>query len=273
MFKCDYHIHSLYSNDSTPEMSVDGICKTAIEKGVTDIAITDHFECNWLSEEELLQYDADAAENAVMSAKEKYKGRINLTYGIEIGQANQYPEAARKLLCSHNYEFVIGSVHRFMNMPDFKYLDFKALCKESRIGEFFERYIDDITEAVDVLPKLDTVAHLTYTRRYCELCGVKYDFTKHFAKVEKFYQKIIAKSIALEINLSTLLNGLGFPMPDRDFLSLYREMGGRLVTVGTDSHLLKNVGEQIDTAFELLRKTGLREVLVVRGGKKETVLI
>ncbi len=254
-------------------MSPIEICEAAVEKGITDIAITDHFECNWRTEDELLQYDAHAAYEGIMCAKEKYKGKLNLTYGIEIGQANQYPEAAASLLASHPFEFVIGSIHRFLDMPDFKYLDFKALAEDERIGEFFERYIDDLSDAVDVLPKLDTVAHLTYAGRYCALAGVRYDFTKHFSKTEALYKKIISRDIALEINLSTVLNGLGFTMPDREFLSLYRDCGGRLITVGTDAHFLKNVGEYIEPAFALLRDVGLRDILTVRGGERCTVKI
>jgi histidinol-phosphatase (PHP family) len=96
---------------------------------------------------------------------------------------------------------------------------------------------------------------------------------KHADKVENLYKKMIAKDIALEVNVSTLWKGLGFAMPDRDFLSLYRECGGRLITVGTDSHSPEHIGDCVESGFDLLRSVGLNDILVVRDGIKSVVKI
>ena len=86
-------------------------------------------------------------------------------------------------------------------------------------------------------------------------------------------KKMISKDIALEVNVSTLWKGLGFAMPDREFLSLYKECGGRLITVGTDSHSPEHIGECVDEGFSLLRSVGLNDILVVRDGKKTVIKI
>ncbi len=274
MFKCDYHTHSRYSFDASDEISIDALCEAAIANGVTDLAVTDHFECNWRAEAAFPPYDADAAYFDIMLAKEKYKNKLHLTCGIEIGQANQYPQEAKALLLAHDYEFVIGSIHNVTGAPDFYCMDFeKLMAQPSYVGHFFERYVDELCAVVDALPKIDTVAHLTYMQRYCEMAGKRYDFTKHFAKVETLYKKIIAKEIALEVNVSTLWKCLGFSMPDKDFLTLYRDCGGRLVTVGTDSHSPEHIGECVEDAFALLNHIGLKDILVARNGKKEIVRI
>ena len=79
--------------------------------------------------------------------------------------------------------------------------------------------------------------------------------------------------LSLEVNVSTLWKGLGFAMPDREFLSLYKECGGRLITVGTDSHSPEHIGECVDQGFDLLRSVGLNDILVVRDGKKTVIKI
>lgn len=84
---------------------------------------------------------------------------------------------------------------------------------------------------------------------------------------------MISRDIALEVNVSTLWRGLGFSMPTRDFLSLYRDCGGKLVTVGTDSHGVSHIGECVDEGFELLRSVELNDLLVVRNGKKTVIKI
>lgn len=276
MFKCDYHTHTSFSFDGAKESTPDSLCRAAIANGVTDLAITDHFESNWRAEAAYPPYQADKAYEEIMAAKEKYKGKLNLTYGIEIGQANQYPEEVKALLDSHKYEFVIGSIHNLRGALDFYYWDFGAVFRDmqpSYIGYMFERYIDELCEVIDTLDKIDTVAHLTYIYRYCALSGNHYDFTKHAHKAEKLFKKMIPRDIALEVNVSTLWKGLGFAMPDREFLSLYKDCGGRLITVGTDSHSPEHIGECVDEGFELLRSVGLRDIVVVRNGKKETVKI
>lgn len=275
MFKCDYHTHSIFSFDGRPESTPDALCAAAIERGVTDLAITDHFECNSKAEHARAPYRADLAQNAILEAKEKYRGRLNLSYGIELGQANQYPDEAEALLSSHKFDFVIGSVHNLRGSVDFSFMDFKSIFRymgSDFVGHLFDRNIDELSEVLDKF-SVDTVAHLTYLRRYCELSGNHYDFTRHSDKIEALFKKMIQKNAALEVNVSTLWRGLGFAMPDRELLSLYRECGGRTVTVGTDSHSPEHVGECLDEGFALLREVGLNEVLVVRDGVKTIIKI
>ena len=136
-----------------------------------------------------------------------------------------------------------------------------------------ERYIDELCEVVDGCQYIDTIAHLTYIYRYCAMSGHHYDFMQHAEKVEKLFRKMIAKDIALEVNVSTLWRGLRFALPDRDFLSLYRDCGGRLITVGTDSHGTAHIGECVDEGFALLRSVGLGDILIVRNKEKTVIKI
>ena len=271
MFKCDYHTHTRFSFDGAKNSSPESLCEAAIARGVTELAINDHFECNWRAEVSFPPYDADRAYEEIMAAKEKYKGKVNLTYGIEIGQANQYPEEAKALLLSHDYEFVIGSIHNLRGALDFHYWDFKRIFEDmspAYIGYCFERYINELCEVVNTLDKIDTLAHLTYLQRYCAMSGNEYDFMAHADKMAVLFEKIAKRDIALEVNVSTLWKGFGFPMPQKEILSLYRDCGGRLITVGTDSHSPEHIGECVDQAFDNLREIGLRDILVIRNGEK-----
>lgn len=276
MFKCDYHTHTRFSFDGAKDSTPDSLCRAAIERGVTDLAITDHFECNWRIDAAYPPYRADLAYNEIMEAKEKYRGKLNVTCGIELGQINQCPEEAKKLLDSYNYEFVIGSIHNLRGSLDFCFIDFEKFFEympEECVGRLFERCVDELCESLDVCDKISTVAHLTYMRRYCALAGHDYDFSKHSCSIEKLYKKMIAKSVALEVNVSTLWKGLGFAMPDRKLLEIYRDCGGKLVTVGTDSHSPEHIGECVNEALGLLRSIGIDNVLVVRNGEKTIVKI
>ena len=84
---------------------------------------------------------------------------------------------------------------------------------------------------------------------------------------------MISRNVALEVNLSTLWKGLGFSMPDTRILSFYHDCGGRLVTVGTDSHSPEHIGECVDEIFPILKSIGLDNILVVRNGEKTIMKI
>lgn len=273
MFKCDYHTHTYFSFDGEKISSPDALCEAAISRGITDLAITDHFEANWRTENLSPPYPAKDAFDAVMAAKQKFKEKINLTYGIEIGQANQYPEEVDKLLREFNFEFVIASIHNLRGSPDFYYYDFSKIDSEDYLFGLFERNITELSEVLDVLKCADTIAHLTYMVGYLALSGKAYDFMRHRDSLEKLFKKMISKNVALEVNLSTLWKGLGFTMPDKQILSLYRDCGGRLVTVGTDSHSPEHIGECVEESFSILKSIGLDNILVIRNGEKAVIKI
>ncbi|MBE6584183.1 MAG: histidinol-phosphatase HisJ family protein [Ruminococcaceae bacterium] len=276
MFICDMHTHSRFSFDADPSFSPDALCRAAIEKGISDIAITDHFEANFkTSLDELTRnsvYDHASAYAEIMAAKDKYRDKINLIYGIEIGQANQSPLEACELLNQYDYEFVIGSIHNLSGMGDFYYMNL-ANVDDTQIGEWLCMYFNELCQIVDTMPKIDTVAHITYLLRYLAFFNRKFDIKPFYDTIASFYKKIIGKDIALEVNTSTLLKGLGFTMPSAELLKLYRECGGRLITVGSDAHSAENLAGCVIQAFDILKECGFDSVLTVRNGQKDIVRI
>ena len=276
MFVCDMHMHSRFSFDAEQDFSPDAVCRAAIEKGITDIAITDHFEANYkTSLDEMTRtsvYDHETAYAEIMAAKQKYKDKVNLIYGIEIGQANQATSEAVDMLKAHDFEFVIGSIHNLRAMGDFYFMDLSG-APDEQVGSWLSRYFDELCEIVDVMPRVDTIAHITYLIRYLAFAKRQFDVKPYYDKMSHFFGKIIARDIALEVNTSTLWKGLGFSMPDGDILKLYRECGGKLITVGSDSHGPANLAGCVPQAFDILRSCGFDSVLTVRNGQKQLVKI
>ena len=63
----------------------------------------------------------------------------------------------------------------------------------------------------------------------------------------------MARDVAMEINVSTLWKGLGISLPTMERLKLYKDCGGRLVTIGSDAHTASRVGQYSDRACEILK--------------------
>ncbi len=272
MLLCDYHTHSNYSFDGDRLATIDAICKTAIERGITHLAITDHFESNSKYEDDFAPFNDEAAYLEIESAKEKYKGKLFLSAGLEIGQAHQYAEETNRILSKHKYDFVIASIHNLTSLRDFYYIDFNNL-DIAEVKEFFSKYIDELYELVDKFDWIDTVGHITYIHRYAHLAGLKLDFEEFYPRLTNLFNKMISKGIALEVNTSSLYRGLGFTMPSSDILLHYYNCGGRLLTLGSDSHRTENLGRGIPEAIEIIKDIGFTHIMCVEDGKKTMIKI
>ena len=59
-----------------------------------------------------------------------------------------------------------------------------------------------------------------------------------------------------EVNTSSHRYGLKDSQPSRDILKLYKELGGKIITIGSDSHKIEYLGAYINEAKELLKELG-----------------
>ncbi len=257
-FMADQHTHSLYSMDSNN--SIDKMCEKAIRAGLCELVITDHLDIN--SNEMLRRlepaYDDEAAYSALCLAREKYRGKLKVGVGLELGQSHDMPEYAKHILSKHEYDQVIGSLHNLRGMPDFYLMSFYKITG-SQCDLFLTQYFKELEEIVD-LGYFDTLAHLTYPMRYFKEGGHDMSLEGHIPQIKKIFEKLIAKGKALEVNSSGYRKDLFAPLPDYDILKLYYDMGGRYLTVGSDSHDVEDIGTYIPEVYENLKKIGFKTV-------------
>lgn len=271
----DLHSHSCFSFDGATESTPDAMCARAYETGLSDLAITDHCDINGQVEGFRRFYDADAAWDAMCEAKEKWRGKVNLIRGIEMGNAPQYPAEAAAVLDRHAYDFVLASLHNLAGVPDFSALKYEKM-NDVLIASLFDRALDETLGMLDFFEgrRLDALAHLTYPHRYVMLSGKTLDFKPHYPKLERLFGRMIGQGVALEVNVSGLwrtgmpdLEDGGLTLPCRELLELYRDCGGTLVTLGSDAHALSHIGDGIGRGLTLLREIGTFTVPLCRDGQ------
>ncbi len=266
MFLCDYHTHTHFSFDGSPEATHDAMCRRALEVGLSDIAFTDHCDVNGQVEGIYTPYNADEAYAAMEAVRETYRGRLNIVLGIELGNATQYPAEAAAVLAAHRYDFVIGSLHNLRDVPDFFF--FKCeLMSDTLLGRLFDRALDETIEMVR-FSGITTLGHLTYMHRYITEAGRPFSFQPYYEKLEHLFRILIDRDIALELNVSTLWKGLGIAMPTPELLRFYKDCGGRLITVGSDAHAPENLGRAIRKGYAMLDAVGFHEVMTVCDGQR-----
>ena len=265
MYYCDSHLHTHFSFDGAPEATVNAVCLAAIARGLSEITVTDHCDINGEVEGIYAPYRMEAARDAVMDARAHYAGRLQINWGVELGQPHQYPEAAKALIDAGGFDFVLGSLHNLTGVPDFWFLRYEEM-SEVLLHQLFARALQEMVEVVR-FPGVHALAHLTYPLRYAAMAGRKVDLAEHIPAIRALFAEMIARGIALEVNYSTLRAGLGFAMPDEPILRLWREMGGERITLGSDAHRPADLAGGLDEALALLQRCGFHQIVTYRGGQ------
>ncbi len=266
MYIHDSHIHTEFSFDGAKDGTgtIDYIAETAIRKGINEISICDHCDIDDILEGVYPPYDADGIKSAVLEAKEKYYGKIQINYGIELGQPHVRANEAKKLLADYNYDFIIGSLHNLRGYPDFAFLRYDIMDRQM-IEYIVRRNLSELMELV-TLGGFTTLAHITYMKRYLINDGVPFDYKPYYPELEAIFKKLIEKGIALEVNTSGLRRG-STTLPEPEICAFYREVGGELITLGSDAHLANDIGSGIEESAAFLREIGFKSQTVIRDGK------
>lgn len=251
----DIHNHSSFSHDGT--QSIEEMCEKAIELGVEGIAVTDHCDIEYFHENNERQSILASVEKT-KSVRAK-QSNIKLFTGIEIGEAIFDREAEKEILSAADYDVVLGSVHavRCDDSRPFSMIDFTDYSSK-QIDEYLNAYFDDMIEMSRDCD-FDVLTHINVPFRY--ICG-KYkhrvDIMQYASKISTILKQIISRGICLEVNSSSL-DVLGVTMPDASVLWQYRLLGGRLVSLGSDSHSIEQTCVGIDYGRRLLRDCGFNE--------------
>ena len=252
----DLHLHTEYSGDS--EEKIENVCASAIEMGLSTIAITNHFDHDGIEDGIYEPYLFEKDMEDILKAKEKFKGKLEILFGLEIGQPHVISDKNFAKIESLGYEFIIGSLHNLRNCFDFYFLDYKKTDSLYDRG-IYKKYLKELLE-ISECGFIDTVGHITYPERYMRECGKELVYSEFEDDFALFFEKLAKNKIALEINTSGLRQGVGHTLPGVDILSLYKKCGGEYVTVGSDAHKASDVGKGIKETHKSIEDIGLFKI-------------
>lgn len=256
MYRHDFHLHSRFSPDSSADPGK--IIKTAEEKGLEHIIFTEHCESNLnqaMPEGKPVWPPLDIKAYTETIEELRNKANIKVGIGIELGQATLAPEAAEKALEAYDWDIVLGSMHNLKDGIDFYYIDYLKEDLNKLTAEYFEALY-----GLAVWNGFDVLSHLYYHLRYIYRQGLELDIKKYEAEIRDIFRVIINNGKGIEINTSSLGDAFGDVIPGLYFLKIYREMGGEVITVGSDSHVEDKVGSGFDYSSELLKEAGFKAV-------------
>lgn len=254
MYLADYHIHTQFSPDAWDSMTV--MARAAMQMGMNEICFTDHVEpLVWGSTEKREPYDWSLLTQDFQAAQAAVGDQIQLRLGIELGDAQWYPDHVRTLLAdAPELDFVIGSIH--ILSPKFQGADLYLFTPkdDAEAQAALEDYLDEAL-ALAKLGGFTVLGHLTLPIRYFnEGKGFHASFDPYEEQIRAILKTLIENGRGIELNV----NRGNSPLPDAKWLKIYRELGGELITLGTDAHQPGHVGLSIRERQALLRECGFQ---------------
>ena len=261
----DYHMHTYYSDDSQYEM--EKAVKKAIELGLNEICFTDHVDYGIkLEHEDYIRLNEEERKNRVANVdytryfeeirqlQIKYKDRITIKQGMEFGIQTHTIPAFQTLFDRYDFDFIILSCHQVED-KEFWTQDFQ---KGRSQQAYNERYYEEILNVIKVYKDYSVLGHLDLLKRY-DLEG-EYPFEKTKDIITEILKIVIADKKGIEINTSSFYYGLKDLMPSKNILKLYHDLGGTILTIGSDSHKEDQVGAHIEEIQEELKKIGFKHI-------------
>lgn len=250
----DSHTHT--SNSTDAEHSLIYLAEVAEQNGFMGFAVTDHVECIGFEEN---GYRTRSLQSMVDTAKAKaaFRHRLSLSCGVELGVAHGFYAVAHEAAQIYPYDFILGSCHFTRDGKGFSRINYKSLSKDE-LHRMMIDYFDDQIELA-LWGEFDSLAHPTYPVRYALKCGGEgIDLSPYREQIDKLLRLLIEKGKAIELNSCGLRYPLDKVLPPRWLLERYKELGGELITIGSDAHQAGFLGRGIVEVMSLLADMGYR---------------
>lgn len=247
--KIDTHLHAEYSLDST--INSEELIQKAINHNYEYICFTEHFD---LLPQEIAKYGVLPVlryQEKIESLREKYP-QIRIGFGLEMGEMHRTKEVRDVIFKDISLDYIIGSIHLLRNGINLSTpIDFSL--QESDIMLYYLEVVEMIN-----MGGFDTLGHLDIYRREISEDNLK---SIHFQDiVDTILRSIIEKNICLEINYSGFRSSCNSTLPDESVIKRFIELGGELITIGSDSHRIEFFDKYYDRTVDLLKNNAVKYV-------------
>ena len=253
MILSDFHLHSSHSEDSEAPMELQ--IEAGIKAGLKYMCFTEHMDKDFpgsTEEKKLFEVDTDAYREHCMECRDKYKDRIDVRFGIEYGCQTHLGQHNKDYVNKYPFDFVIASQH-LVDGIDVYYPDYFEGMSEK---EAYRRYFEATLESICMIDEYDIFGHIDYVVRYGPDKNKNYRYKDHEDVLEEILKQLIKRGKGIELNTAGFKKLGDDANPSREILARYRELGGEIITIGSDAHKPEDVAGCFDRARALLEGLG-----------------
>ena len=87
--------------------------------------------------------------------------------------------------------------------------------------------------------------------------------------IEQIFEVVIADGKGIELNTSSRAYKLKSLMPSKEILKLYHDMGGKIITIGSDAHNADRIGDCVMESQKILKDIGFDGIYTFEKMKPE----
>jgi histidinol-phosphatase (PHP family) len=260
----DTHLHTIRSPDANALL--DAYCGLAVERGIPELAITDHVDFDPTMPAYGYASFADR-ERDVREAAERWEPLgLAIRLGVEVTYERRYEGEIRGWLRRHPHDYAIGSVHIGADSP-YKASSVRSFVDGRPLSEIVAPYFDEVIGAARS-GLFDTIGHMDFVKRYL----VPHVLPADLARAPELYEPVLAALVvsgtALEVNASGLRQLPRETYPSGAIVARYRELGGRNVTIGSDAHRTEWFAYGLAEAYRQATSAGFEALTFRRGGDR-----
>lgn len=257
----EMHLHSNFSPDSqtNPEENI----KFAIKNKIKNLYFTDHWEKFCQSPPHDSFFSTQKYFHTIIKLKEKYKEKINIYSGVELGLNLKNSKECKSFLESYDFDFSIGSIHA---------VDFVDVWQNRfNIGKnpkkYYLEYYSYMLSCVKEIDNFNVLGHIDYIDRYLTDKNLIPDFSFYEHLINDILKELIKTNRGIEYNTAGLRNNLSYANPKDEILKRYLDLGGKIITVGSDSHTPETIGYKFDYAYNHLKNLGFDKICIFKEKK------
>ena len=240
----DYHLHSAVSYDGRgiPEEMI----AAARSAGLKEICFTEHLDYLHCVPRTQTTYTLEAYRNA---HPPRHIPGLCIRHGVEVGLTPWNHQEIQQDVAAYPYDFVLGSVH-FIDDED-PYLPPYWVDRDPLESE--RQYFEEMLTCVELHDHFDVLGHLTYISK-CKAhpCPRIIPLATYRDCIAQIMTVLISKGKGIEVNTSGM-DRCGDYLPGMEYLKLFKDLGGEIVTVGSDAHAPDRVGQYTSQACEILK--------------------
>jgi histidinol-phosphatase (PHP family) len=256
----DAHLHTNLSPDS--DVPIDVYCAAAIERGIPELAITDHLDFDPRAPAHAFA-DFPTRERTVRDAAARWADRgLAIRFGVEISYESHREAEIREHLAGHPYDFVIGSVH-VMRYSPYTGAGVAAWVAGKSTAEIVTPYFDEVAAAIRS-DLFDTLGHLDYVKKYLGEHVSPAAFAAAPEVYEPLLRALVETGTGLEVNASGLRQAPRETYPAAWVVARFRELGGEVVTAGSDAHRAHSFAYGLARAYEIAAGAGFEQLAIRR---------
>lgn len=251
----DFHLHSNFSGDSTAKM--EDMIRSGIKRKLTHMCFTEHHDIDYVyvdNQTPIFLLNVDSYLYDLATLKEKYRNQIQILFGVELGIQAHIKKELLMFIRKQEYDFIIASAHICHGRDPYYPSFFEGRTSWAAYEEYFSAILEDIK----AFENYDVFGHLDYVVRYGKDKNKNYTYAQHADLIDEILRLLIENEKGIELNTGGFRAGLNEPNPSIDIIRRYKELGGEIITVGSDAHRPEDIASHFDKASDILKSLGFK---------------